>query len=128
MHLKSAIDACNVCQVSGNRKFMVESVETGTLFIVPFSVSDEVIHMIAKYGTVLYESFCKFGDVAVCFVYVSMLIQSKKMRCVVCNPEYAKTYFKQEIDGVGIYEFNGLKLIVTKDFLSQDVLNEIHGK
>lgn len=125
MHLKSAIDACNVCQVSGNRKFMVESVENGTLFIVPFSVSDEVVSTLAKYGNVLLESFCEFGDVEVCFVYVSMLIQSKKVHCVVCNSEYAKTYFKQEIDGVGIYEFNGLKLIVTKDFLSGDVLNEI---
>lgn len=128
MHLESTINACSVCQVSGNRKNMIDSTENGTLFIVPFSVSDDEVEIIGRYGSVLRETFCERGDVDVCFTYASFYIQSKTIKNVVCTKQYAKRYFNDEIEVNGVYSFNGMKLIVTSNFLSQDVKNEIHGK
>lgn len=128
MRLESTVNSCNVCQVLGNRKYMISSTENGTLFIVPFSVSDDEIELIANYGTVLRETFCERGDVDVCFTYVSFYIQSKAIKNLVCTKQYAKRFFNDEIESNGIYSFNGMKLIVSEKFLSQGVKNEIYGK
>lgn len=125
MNLPLAINSCNVCGVKGNRFQCQEIKSSGTVFVLPYEISEIEEGVISSYGMVIRERYCENGMQEVCSSYLTFLIQSNSVQVIVATPEYIKTYFNVDVEEGEIENVFGIKIVSTRKFLSAKVKAEI---